>query len=111
MASLTTGFETSHQSLQLAKEASERLAAAEEFLITRERKVKSYHKENATKIYNESTSTSALVQSDSLPEFTEGKQVRKVKRNVFFNELIIIFSGEIFCKTGTNRKGYVSPDI
>ena len=34
-------------------------------------------KENAEKIYKNSTSTSGLLQSNSLPEFTDGKKVRK----------------------------------
>ena len=33
-------------------------------------------KENAEKIYKNSTSTSGLLQSNSLPEFTDGKKVR-----------------------------------
>ena len=33
-------------------------------------------KENAEKIYKNSTSTSGLLQSNSLPEFTNGKKVR-----------------------------------
>ena len=42
-------------------------------------------KEIAQKIYNESASTSGLVQSNSLPEFTDGKQVS----NIFFLKLAL----------------------